>query len=97
MNELNNSMKKLSISNPDIIIQQIKKDKNEQIDNNIILKKYNIKVKYQNNIICASKINSNNVKNKIIKMKIEEFDDIFDYDFYIKRQLQTKQILRFFI
>jgi hypothetical protein len=85
---------KSNVEELDNIINNIKEDYKNKLDYNIIIEKYNIKVKFRNKIISGNKIKSNKIKEKLILFKISEYDDIFDYDNYIKYVLKHNFILR---
>jgi hypothetical protein len=78
----------------DNYINNIKEDYNNKLNFNEIIEKYNIKVKFKNKIVNGNKIKSEEIKEKLILFKIHEFEDIFDYDNYIKYVLKHNFILR---
>ena len=86
-----------NIKKLDLLIDNLKKDYNNNLDLNTIIEKYNIHVKYKNKIIIATKIKCNNIKKRIIQFTINEPCDIFDYDYFIDYSLQNNFMLRFFI
>ncbi len=71
----------------DEICEQIRKDysqakKKEDFD--LILKKYNIKMLKNGKLVSALRVKLD-IKKAIIRMKMYEYDDSFDYDCFISK------------
>jgi len=71
----------------DEICEQIRKDysqakKKEDFD--FILKKYNIKMLKNGKLVSALRVKLD-IKKAIIRMKMYEYDDSFDYDCFISK------------
>ena len=71
----------------DEICEQIRKDysqakKKEDFD--LILKKYNIKMMKDGKLVSALRVKLD-IKKAIIRMKMYEYDDSFDYDCFISK------------
>ena len=71
----------------DEICEQIRKDysqakKKEDFD--LILKKYNIKLLKNGKLVSALRVKLD-IKKAIIRMKMYEYDDSFDYDCFISK------------
>lgn len=71
----------------DEICEQIRKDysqakKKEDFD--LILKKYNIKMMKDGKLVSALRVKLD-IKKAIIRMKMYEYDDSFDYDCFINK------------
>ena len=62
---------------------------NNGTDYNTIIKKFNIKVFKDNKIMDAELLDDEEIKRKVIRMKIDEPDDIFNYDYYVLNKLSS--------
>lgn len=68
-------------------IKALHKNAKKKEDYDFILKKFNIKCKKNGKLLSALYLKLN-VKKKIIKMSVDDPEDVFDYDYWMKSQSQ---------
>ena len=70
-------------------IKSLEENAKKKEDYDFILKKFDIKCKRNGKLLSALYLNLN-VKKKIIRMAMDDPEDVFDYDYWMKSQSQAE-------